>query len=273
MNIHPLAGQPASPDMLVNVPRLVSAYYTQKPDPGDPTQGVAFGTSGHRGSSLESSFNEDHILAICQAICELPADAEASTGPLYLGMDTHALSEPAHATAIEVFAANGVDIVIQAGSRLHAYAGHLPRHPDLQPRQDSRPGRRRGDHAVAQPSGRRRLQIQPARGRPGRYRRTTRTIQDRANAILEDGLREVKRMAAGEGAEAQTRRTNTTTSRLTCSDLAQRRGHAGIRRQRAQDRGRSAGRGQPRLLGPDRRDVMGWTSRWLTGEWTRPSAL
>src|SRR3712207_2254252 len=114
MATHPLAGKPAPRDLLVNVPRLVSAYYTYKPDPSIPEQQVAFGTSGHRGSSLLTSFNEAHILAICQALCEWRR-AQNITGPLYAGMDTHALSEPALATAIEVFAANEMDIFVQAG--------------------------------------------------------------------------------------------------------------------------------------------------------------
>ncbi|HMN61621.1 MAG TPA: hypothetical protein PJ988_14715, partial [Anaerolinea sp.] len=90
----PLAGKPAPHELLVNIPRLVSDYYTQKPDPAVPEQRVAFGTSGHRGSSSAAAFNEDHVLAICQAICEYRA-AQGTSGPLYLGMDTHALSEPA----------------------------------------------------------------------------------------------------------------------------------------------------------------------------------
>ncbi len=90
----PLAGKPAPKEMLINVPHLMSAYYTHKPDPADPTQAVSFGTSGHRGTSTANTFNEDHILAITQAICEYRA-GEATTGPLFLGMDTHALSEPA----------------------------------------------------------------------------------------------------------------------------------------------------------------------------------
>jgi alpha-D-glucose phosphate-specific phosphoglucomutase len=101
-------------DLLVNIPWLVSAYYTYKPDASIPEQQVAFGTSGHRGSSLQTSFNEDHILAICQAIAEWRR-TQRITGPLYLGMDTHALSEPALATAIEVFAANAADIFVQSG--------------------------------------------------------------------------------------------------------------------------------------------------------------
>src|SRR5512141_2074754 len=114
MNAHALAGKPAPAEMLVNVPRLISAYYTGKPDVSDPAQKVSFGTSGHRGSSLCNSFNEDHVLAICQAVCEL-RKARGITGPLYMGMDTHALSEPAQATALEVFAANDVDVVVQSG--------------------------------------------------------------------------------------------------------------------------------------------------------------
>src|SRR5258706_8489981 len=101
MATHPPAGKPAPRDILTNVPRLVSAYYTGRPDPDDPAQQVAFGTSGHRGSSLRGSFNEAHILAITQAIVERRT-AAGVTGPLYLGMDTHALSEPALASAIEV---------------------------------------------------------------------------------------------------------------------------------------------------------------------------
>src|SRR5919202_448371 len=114
MATHELAGKPAPPELLVNVPRLVSAYYTHKPDPGNPDHQVAFGTSGHRGSSLKGSFNEDHIVAICQALCEYRT-SQGITGPLYVGMDTHALSEPALATTVEVFAANGAEIMIQAG--------------------------------------------------------------------------------------------------------------------------------------------------------------
>jgi phosphoglucomutase len=110
----PLAGKPAPRNILVNVPRLVSAYYTNLPDAHVPAQRVSFGTSGHRGSSFTSSFNEAHILAITQAICEW-RKAQGISGPLYMGMDTHALSEPAQATAIEVCAANAVELFIQSG--------------------------------------------------------------------------------------------------------------------------------------------------------------
>lgn len=109
MNISPLAGKPSPLAELVNLPRLISAYYNNVPDPAVPEQRVAFGTSGHRGNSLESSFNEAHILAICQAICEYRSRHQI-TGPLFIGIDTHGLSIPAQATALEVFAANGVDV-------------------------------------------------------------------------------------------------------------------------------------------------------------------
>jgi phosphoglucomutase len=110
---NPAAGKPVDPASLVNVPRLVTAYFAGKPDLNEPTQRVAFGTSGHRGSSLKNSFNEDHILATTQAICDYRREA-GLTGPLFIGIDTHALAEPALASAIEVFAANGVEIMIDA---------------------------------------------------------------------------------------------------------------------------------------------------------------
>lgn len=112
--MHPLAGQPATDEMLANIPRLVSDYYSISPDPEIPAQRVAFGTSGHRGCSSLSSFNEAHILGISQAICEY-RQQQSITGPLFVGMDTHALSEPALVSAVEVFAANGVEVVIQEG--------------------------------------------------------------------------------------------------------------------------------------------------------------
>jgi phosphoglucomutase len=110
---HPLAGKPAPRSILTDVPRLVSTYYTRTPDPAVPAERVAFGTSGHRGSSLAGAFNEAHILAVTQAIC-LYRKREGIDGPLFLGKDTHALSEPAFASAIEVLAANGVEAVIDA---------------------------------------------------------------------------------------------------------------------------------------------------------------
>jgi len=114
MSVHPRAGQPAQPSDLIDVPRVVSAYYTGHPDPSVAGQRVAFGTSGHRGSSLNTAFNEDHIAATSQAIVEYRRD-QGTDGPLYLGRDTHALSEPAMITALEVFAAN--DVAVRVDSR------------------------------------------------------------------------------------------------------------------------------------------------------------
>ncbi len=111
MTVNPLAGKPAQPDILVNVPRLITAYYTESPDPSIQAQRVSFGTSGHRGSSFDKAFNEKHILAISQAIC-LYRSQHKINGPLFLGIDTHALSIPAYTTALEVLAANEVDVMV-----------------------------------------------------------------------------------------------------------------------------------------------------------------
>lgn len=114
MKVSPLAGKPAEPGILVNIPKLITAYYTEIPDPSIPEQRVAFGTSGHRGSSFEKAFNEQHILAITQAIC-LYRSQNKIDGPLFLGIDTHALSIPALASALEVLAANGVEVMLAEG--------------------------------------------------------------------------------------------------------------------------------------------------------------
>ena len=121
MAIHPLAGQPAPIDVLIDVPALEQAYYANRPDPGDPRQRVAFGTSGHRGTPGDGTFTEAHILAITQAICDYRRD-RGIDGPLFLGKDTHALSGPAQRTALEVLAANGVETVIQRDDGVHADA-------------------------------------------------------------------------------------------------------------------------------------------------------
>ncbi len=114
MAIDPRAGQPASAEDLCNIPRLISAYFQYRPDVSIPEQKVSFGTSGHRGSSFKKSFNEDHILAVAQAIVEYRSSQNIH-GPLFMGMDTHALSEPSFATALQVFAANGVEVRYQEG--------------------------------------------------------------------------------------------------------------------------------------------------------------
>src|SRR5688572_31838141 len=112
MAIHPLAGQPAPKDLLIDIAALEAAYYKTKPNAEDSRQLVSFGTSGHRGTSLDGTFTEAHILAISQAICEYGA-SRGITGPLYVGKDTHALSGPAQRTCVEVLAANEVDLVVQ----------------------------------------------------------------------------------------------------------------------------------------------------------------
>src|SRR5215467_3522169 len=112
MTISPLAGKPAPQDILVDLARLEREYHTRWPDMEDPTQRVSFGTSGHRGSALHGSFNEAHILAITQAICDYRR-SQGTNGPLFMGKDTHALSGPAQRTALEVLAANGVETIIQ----------------------------------------------------------------------------------------------------------------------------------------------------------------
>jgi phosphoglucomutase len=202
MAAHPLAGKPAPRDLLINVPRLISAYYTYAPDPAAATQQVSFGTSGHRGSSLQSSFNEDHILAITQAICEWRR-AENITGPLYIGMDTHALSEPALASAIEVFAANGVDIFVQAG------LGYTPTPVISHAILTYNHGRSSGmaDGVVITPShnppedgG---FKYNPPNGGPADTT-TTGLIQKRANEILRNGLKDVRRMPYAQALKAET---------------------------------------------------------------------
>src|ERR1700722_10559536 len=115
MKISAAAGKPADPSILVNVPKLVTAYYSLQPDPNDPRQRVVFGTSGHRGSAFDCAFNEWHILAITQAICDY-RKLQKIDGPLFLGMDTHALSEPAFASALEVLAANHVEVMLSEGT-------------------------------------------------------------------------------------------------------------------------------------------------------------
>ena len=198
---HPLAGKPAPKTMLINVPDLVAAYYTLTPDPKEPTQQVAFGTSGHRGSSLKKSFNAPHILAISQAICEYRKEAGID-GPLFLGMDTHALSEPARRSALEVFAANGVTVMIQEGF------GYTPTpvisHAILTHNRDSSV---RADGVVITPShnppedgG---FKYNPPSGGPAGSEITD-AVQARANTIIADGLKAVKRIPYEEALKQTT---------------------------------------------------------------------
>ncbi|MCB8966677.1 MAG: phosphoglucomutase (alpha-D-glucose-1,6-bisphosphate-dependent) [Chloroflexota bacterium] len=202
MSLHQLAGKPAPHELLTNIPRLISAYYTHKPDPTDLNQQVAFGTSGHRGSSLDYKFNEDHIAAIAQALVEW-RQQQGITGPLFIGMDTHALSEPALATAVSVFAANGVDIYIQDG------LGYTPTPVISHAILTYNDGRSSGlaDGVVITPShnppndgG---FKYNPPSAGPADTS-TTKQIQDRANAILHDGLKAVKWLPFPQAMKAAT---------------------------------------------------------------------
>jgi phosphoglucomutase len=202
--ISPLAGTPAPKSILVDVPKLLVAYADLQPDPGVPAQRVAFGTSGHRGSSFERSFNEWHILAISQAICDYRM-GHGVDGPLFMGIDTHALSQPAFDNALEVLAANGVETMIAAGGEFtptpavsHAILVHNR-------------GRKRGlaDGIVITPShnppdngG---LKYNPPNGGPADTAITD-WVQRRANALIEGGLKDVKRIPLAQARKAATTR-------------------------------------------------------------------
>lgn len=200
--ISPLAGQPAPRASLVDIPRLVSAYYTLQPDPAEPAQRVAFGTSGHRGNAFDHSFNEHHVLAITQAICDYRA-AKGIDGPLFIGIDTHALSEPALRSALEVLAANGVDTMLAMNDEYtptpavsHAIITHnLGRTSRL------------ADGIVVTPShnppdngG---FKYNPTNGGPA-AEDITRGVQDAANAYLEKNLAGVRRVTYAQALAAPT---------------------------------------------------------------------
>jgi phosphoglucomutase len=205
MAINPRAGQAPKENELENLPRLVTAYYTAKPDLSVAAQKVSFGTSGHRGSSLKGSFNEDHILAISQAICDLRHEFGAD-GPLFLAKDTHALSEPALASALEVLAANGVAAMIDSD------LGYTPTPALSHAILTYNDGRKSGlaDGIVITPShnppSNGGFKYNPPNGGPADTG-VTGKIQDRANAILADGLRAVRRIPYAR-AIATTRRFN-----------------------------------------------------------------
>lgn len=202
MSIHSLAGQQAPHESLINIPRLISAYYTYQPDVAEPAQRVAFGTSGHRGSSLNQSFNEAHILAISQAIAEY-RKTQGISGPLYIGMDTHALSEPALVSAIEVFAANGIDVVVQQG------LGYTPTPVISHAILTHNRGRSTGlaDGVVITPShnppGDGGFKYNPPSGGPADTG-ITKTVQERANQIMAGGLKDVKRLSFKKAMAAST---------------------------------------------------------------------
>src|SRR5579859_6358721 len=192
MKVNPLAGKPAPREILVNVPRLITAYYTQIPDPTVSSQRVAFGTSGHRGSAFDSAFNEWHILAITQGICEYRKQ-HGTEGPLFLGLDTHALSEPALASALEVLAANGVDVMLAVNDE------YTPTPAISHAILTYNRGRKSGlaDGIVITPShnppdsgG---FKYNPTNGGPADTS-VTGWIEARANELIQQGLRDVKRV-------------------------------------------------------------------------------
>ncbi|MEV7027529.1 phosphoglucomutase (alpha-D-glucose-1,6-bisphosphate-dependent) [Kitasatospora sp. NPDC093558] len=200
--VHVRAGRLAEPGDLVDVARLVTAYYALHPDPQEAGQRVAFGTSGHRGSSLDGAFNEDHIAAATQAICEYRA-LQGVAGPLFLGADTHALSEPARVTAVEVLAANGVQVLLDAADGYtptpavsHAVLAHNRRSP-----------RALADGIVVTPShnpprdgG---FKYNPPSGGPAGSEATA-WVQDRANELIREGLRGVRKVPYARALAAAT---------------------------------------------------------------------
>ena len=198
--INPLAGKPAPSSILVDIPQLLAAYADLKPDPSVPAQRVAFGTSGHRGSSFERSFNEAHILAISQAICEYRR-SKGIDGPLFIGADTHALSQPAFENALEVLAANGVEAMISSGGE------YTPTPAVSHAILVYNRGRSSGlaDGIVITPShnppdngG---FKYNPSNGGPADSD-ITKWVENRANALLEGGLKEVRRMPYAQARKA-----------------------------------------------------------------------
>lgn len=205
MSLHPLAGKPVPAELLTNTSRVVAEYYANAPDPENESALVAFGTSGHRGTSLDCTFTETHILAISQAVSEYRVQ-QGITGPLFIGMDTHALSEAAIITALEVFAANDVTVMVQEGR------GYTPTpvisHAVLTWNRDaaSRGSDARADGVVITPShnppsdgG---FKYNPPSGGPADTDCTSR-IQQRANDIIRDGLRDVKRMTFAKASASE----------------------------------------------------------------------
>ncbi len=202
MSVHPNAGKRLDPPMLIDVGRLTAAYYSEKPDVSLPAQRVAFGTSGHRGSSFDRSFNENHILAISQAICEYRV-ARGIDGPLYLGIDTHALSRPAAATALEVLAANGVTVMIAVGDEFTPTPAVS--HAILTYNRGRKDSPADGivitpSHNPPQDGG---FKYNPPNGGPADTD-VTGAIQARANALLEAGLAGVNRIPVERALRANT---------------------------------------------------------------------
>ena len=202
MKVSPFAGKPAEASMLVNVPKLITAYYVETPDPAVPGQRVAFGTSGHRGSAFDKAFNEWHILAISQAIC-LYRMLQKIDGPLFLGIDTHALSVPAAATTLEVLAANGVDVMIAEGDEYTPTP--VVSHAILTYNRGRKTGLADGivitpSHNPPHDGG---FKYNPPHGGPAEQA-VTNWIESRANEFLESDLRGVNRVPYEKAMQAAT---------------------------------------------------------------------
>ncbi|MCJ8501049.1 phosphoglucomutase (alpha-D-glucose-1,6-bisphosphate-dependent) [Desulfatitalea alkaliphila] len=202
MGVHPMAGKPVDAGRLVHIPGLITAYFARRPDPDDPGQRVSFGTSGHRGSSLKGSFNEDHILAVSQAICHYRRSQDID-GPLFLGLDTHALSTPASVTALEVLAANGVTVMM-ADDGVYTPTPAIS-HAILCHNRGRASGWADGivitpSHNPPEDGG---FKYNPPNGGPAGSD-ITGWIEKEANAILADGLRAVKRMSYEQALRAGT---------------------------------------------------------------------
>jgi phosphoglucomutase len=202
MKISQRAGKPATPDLLVDVPRLVTAFYTEQPDPSQPSERVSFGTSGHRGSSFDRSFNERHILAISQAIFEYRHGAGID-GPLFIGADTHALSRPAFASSLEVLAANGVEVMISQDEEYTPTPAVS--HAILTFNRDRKTGLADGivitpSHNPPRYGG---FKYNPPNGGPAEPDVTS-WIEGRSNAYLEHGLKGVKRIPLRRALQADT---------------------------------------------------------------------
>jgi phosphoglucomutase len=201
-SLHPLAGKPAPRNSLIDIPRLITAYYTERPDVSVPSQRVAFGTSGHRGISFESSFNEAHVLAISQAIC-VYRRRQGIDGPLFLGADSHALSAPAFASALEVLAANGVEVMISAGGEFTPTPAVS--HAILVYNRGRTSGLADGivitpSHNPPESGG---FKYNPPNGGPADTDATG-WIENEANRLLAAGLTEVKRISLAQAARAPT---------------------------------------------------------------------
>jgi phosphoglucomutase len=249
MTIHPLAGKPPPRDLLIDADHLQREYHTRKPDFTDRAQRVSFGTSGHRGSSLRGSFNEWHVLAITQAICDYRS-SQGISGPLFIGKDTHALSEPAFITALEVLAANGVETMIDLDGGCTATPAVS--HAILTCNLERATGLADGivitpSHNPPEDGG---LKYNPSSGGPADTA-VTRWIEDRANHLISSNLGAVARVPYENARRAATTHTHDYVGTYVAdlSSVVAYRGSA------AQDRGRSAGRSKSGVLGSDCRPI------------------